>query len=69
MTESGYKEAIENMLVTKTKETELQNEFYNNMLKILPAEKVYKYHSVERKYFRDAMQKENISKNKYHIQI
>lgn len=57
MTETEYREAVEDMLKIKTKEVELQNEYFKNLLQILPAEKVYKYQFVEKKYFREITQK------------
>ena len=56
MTESEYKDAVNDMLTTKAKEIELQNKYYNNLLKILPAEKVFNYQYVEKKYFRNILQ-------------
>lgn len=57
-TSTDYKEAIDGMLDSQIKEAELQKEYYQKFMKVLPIEKVYKYHEAEMKFMKDSLDKD-----------
>jgi Spy/CpxP family protein refolding chaperone len=56
-TDSDYKAAIDGMLNSQIKEAELQKEYYQKFMKVLPMEKVYKYHEAEMKFMKTTFEK------------
>lgn len=56
-TEADYKRSIDGMLDSQIKEAELQKEYYQKFMKVLPIEKVYKYHEAEMKFMKSSMDK------------
>lgn len=57
MSEVEYKQAIEEIFEIKTKELELQKKYFQDLLKIMPAEKVFRYPFVEKKYMKTVIKK------------
>lgn len=56
--DADYKKAIDGMLDSQVKEAELQKEYYQKFAKVLPIEKVYKYHQAEMKFMKRAVEGE-----------
>jgi len=55
--EADYKKTIEGMLDSQIKEAELQKEYYQKFMKVLPIEKVYKYHEADMKFMKNSVDK------------
>ena len=55
--EQNYKEAIENMLATETRIQDVKKEYYQKMLKVLPASKIWKLGEAERRFHRQLFDK------------
>ena len=54
-TDAEYKKAIENYLSSRTKEVELEKEYYAKFKTVLPISKVYKFERVNRKFMESAV--------------
>lgn len=57
--DTDYKTAINAMLNSQLQEAQLQKEYSQKFLEVLPAEKVYKYYQVEMKFMRNMLDKKN----------
>ena len=57
MQESGYKEAIGKMLALEGDMQEIKKEYYQRMLAVLPASKIWKLEEAERKFHRQLFDK------------
>lgn len=57
--DADYQQAIDGMLNSQIKEAELQKEYYQKFMKVLPIEKVYKYHEAEMKFMRNSIDKKD----------
>lgn len=55
--EQNYKEAIEKMLAAEAQMQEVKKEYYRQMLKVLPASKIWKLSEAERKFHRQLFDK------------
>lgn len=52
---SDYQKVIDLTLDSKIKEAELQKEYFKKMGKVLPAEKIFKYNEIERKFMQQTV--------------
>lgn len=60
---ADYQKLIDLMLDTKIEEAQLQKEYYKKFGKVLPADKVLKYHSAEMKFMETMVKKHRREKN------
>lgn len=67
--DDDYKTAINSMLNSQLQEAQLQKEYYQKFMDVLPLEKVYNYYQVEMKFMRNMLDKKDRGHNINDIKV